>query len=186
MKKFLLLMVMGLVLLASNALATTVIIDTVGAEATDFFSVSDDPLVTGNFYIANPIVTSYNPISHIYRFDVSNAVNFGVGLNSSPIITTIANVVLELYGLKNYTTELFQYNYDRLDWDSLVSGSSYSKIISGGLYEIVVTGIYDGVLGSSYTLGLNVTKPAVPIPGAALLLGSALLGLVGFRRTRTV
>lgn len=32
----------------------------------------------------------------------------------------------------------------------------------------------------------NVSLKAVPIPGAAFLLGSALLGVVGIRRTRTV
>jgi hypothetical protein len=43
--------------------------------------------------------------------------------------------------------------------------------------------------GSSNSLGGlidNVSLRAVPIPGAAVLLGSALLGLVGLRRTRLV
>lgn len=65
-------------------------------------------------------------------------------------------------------------------------GKSYSFYdLAAGTYFFLVSG-KTGVDGGEYFGKLSATPVPVPIPGAALLLGSALLGVVGIRRTRTV
>jgi hypothetical protein len=53
----------------------------------------------------------------------------------------------------------------------------YFNMIAGKTYELLVTGVANSQ-GGTY----SVTVAAVPLPGAALLFGSALLGMAGLRR----
>ncbi len=56
---------------------------------------------------------------------------------------------------------------------------------SPGTYTFNVTGeLTIGVTGGSYNVGLTETVAPVPIPPAALLFGSALIGLAGLRRKK--
>lgn len=58
-----------------------------------------------------------------------------------------------------------------------------TQMLLKGMY---IFGFNDDYPGDGDYDDLLFSAKAVPIPGAAILLGSALLGLVGFRRTRTV
>jgi len=59
----------------------------------------------------------------------------------------------------------------------------YSVIEGQGLTSILLKGYKDCF--SDYALaGLEIAPSAVPVPGAAILFGSALLGLFGFKRRR--
>ncbi|KAF5045811.1 hypothetical protein DSECCO2_477340 [anaerobic digester metagenome] len=60
---------------------------------------------------------------------------------------------------------------------------SFTANLLAGSYYLLASGMVTTQGGGAYTLSLS---SAVPIPGAALLLGSALLGVVGIRRTRIV
>ena len=58
----------------------------------------------------------------------------------------------------------------------------FTNLNSDQVIHVNTNGISDG-----FDLAFHAfPKSPVPIPGAALLLGSAMLGLVGFRRARTV
>ncbi len=58
--------------------------------------------------------------------------------------------------------------------------------LSTGTYNIILSGNTSGLLGGLYSIELNATPTAapVPIPPAALLFGSALIGLAGLRRKK--
>ncbi|GMR16443.1 MAG: hypothetical protein BMS9Abin31_0778 [Gammaproteobacteria bacterium] len=88
-----------------------------------------------------------------------------------------------------------------LDWSkrtgeiAVIDGLFYSgpNPLAGGYYATGITGqgitsiVFSGYLDrfSDYALaGIDISP--VPIPGAAILFGSALLGFFGFKRRRTV
>ena len=66
--------------------------------------------------------------------------------------------------------------------DNLLAGGFYATGFTGqGITQLIFSGDYD--LFSDYAVaGIEVS--AVPIPGAAILFGSALLGFFGFKRRR--
>jgi len=60
----------------------------------------------------------------------------------------------------------------------------YTAVEGGGLTSILLKGYRDCF--SDFALaGLEIAPSPVPIPGAAILFGSALLGFFGFKRRRT-
>jgi hypothetical protein len=70
-------------------------------------------------------------------------------------------------------------------WESLsVANLGTTGIeLAAGVYQLIVTGTTSGLLGGNYTGNAGLSP--VPIPGAIVLFGSGLLGLVGFARRRT-
>lgn len=68
--------------------------------------------------------------------------------------------------------------------DNLLAGGFYATGFTGqGITQLIFSGDYD--LFSDYAVaGIEVS--AVPVPGAAILFGSALLGFFGFKRRRAV
>ena len=70
------------------------------------------------------------------------------------------------------------------------AGSNDSFVFTGSLlndtYNISVAGLASGNAGGLYSAALNATPTAapVPVPPAALLFGSALVGLAGLKRKK--
>ncbi|HEB70097.1 MAG TPA: hypothetical protein ENI88_10845 [Desulfobulbus sp.] len=65
------------------------------------------------------------------------------------------------------------------------SGDAWSiQAFSPGTYSFNVAGTISGGTGGSYNVGLTETVAPVPIPPAALLFGSALIGLAGLKRKK--
>ncbi len=58
----------------------------------------------------------------------------------------------------------------------------FDGTLSPGSYNITISGLTSGSWGGSYKIELNAAP--VPIPPAALLFGSALIGLAGLRRRK--
>lgn len=76
------------------------------------------------------------------------------------------------------TTQIFQFYKNDLQ-------ELFSKFSTDGYFALAfteTTGGVDSFKLHSASLNIYGTPPAVPIPGAALLLGPVLLGLVGIRR----
>ena len=68
--------------------------------------------------------------------------------------------------------------------DNLLAGGFYATGFTGkNIYSLLFTGNIDSF--SDYALaGIDVELSPVPVPGAAILFGSALLGFFGFKRRR--
>lgn len=74
-------------------------------------------------------------------------------------------------------------NYAYLAVSDLVGGFYNTDFSGQGISSIIFSGNLDGF--SDYALaGIKISP--VPLPGAAILFGSALLGFFGFKRRRAV
>lgn len=62
--------------------------------------------------------------------------------------------------------------------------SAFDPNLLAGSYHAVVTGTVTGSKGGSYSFSLYAVPQPVPVPAAAWLLGSGLIGLVGVARRR--
>lgn len=87
------------------------------------------------------------------------------------IVFDIANLVLT----DNNGNELFSQ-------DDFTLGVFTFGLLPAGAYTFNIAGNVAGTGGGAYQLGLN----AVPLPAAAWLFGSALLGFVGYSARRKV
>lgn len=66
-----------------------------------------------------------------------------------------------------------------------VSGQSVTNIsIAAGNYHAQVTGNTNGMSGGAYSVSMVAYPAAVPVPAAAWLLGSGLIGLVAVARRK--
>lgn len=128
--------------------------------------------------------------------------NFTIATNSD-VVTSVQNSALKAkVGFKrnitSLTMALFNTNGtlsnlldDTQIGSSLASGdSSFDTLVSGNYYA-KVTGNATGTQGGSYTVQMAadtiitpVVTTVVPVPAAAWLLGSGLLGLVGVARRK--
>ncbi len=134
-----------------------------------------------------------NPFAGDYYDEVS----VDPGMFVHEYIFTIGNSDVETFAefwnvTKRTTGEVFRdidnFSFSIFSDDGLVVAKDgneyldYNNYFSAGTYSLFVSGTAVGTKGGIYAASIN----AVPIPGAALLLGSALIGLVGVRRRKTV
>jgi len=129
-------------------------------------------VVNGNF--ENPVAPSgeNNPMAFIGQFSV-NGFEY---LSSDQTIWSINNVNPTSYGLLSDPTTI---------WYSTRDGYNSLKNFIDDAAQWIGFGAYPGSTSSMIVSATFTTAP-VPIPGAALLLGSAILGLVGIRRRQLV
>lgn len=128
--------------------------------------------------------------------------NFTIAVNSD-VVTSVQNSALKAsVGFKRniagLTMALFNTNGtlgnmldDTQIGSSLVSGDSSFDTLASGNYYAKVTGNATGTQGGSYIVQMAadaiitpVVTTVVPVPAAAWLLGSGLLGLAGVARRK--
>lgn len=164
MKKVLLLVV-GLGLLWTNAFA--------------FDPAVDTPTLSKTLAVApnTPVPFSETGIQsdfyHKYTFTLPES-SFSISAVSLqfPRMSQISDFSAYLYKADDLT-KIFE-----VTGDSLIE----KKVdLLAGEYFLALTGTAAGLMGGSYTGLLAATNP-VPLPGAALFLGAGVLGLIGLRR----
>lgn len=143
-------------------------------------NVNMGSLEVGKTYSATALVSGVDEFTHNYTFTVGAPFSFGLGLSNNEITLTNPYVSVVLYDLASYSAEL---------WDAagrIASGMSFvtNTLTASTTYTLKIIGDPNGLVGGSYTFGATVNP--VPVPGAVLLFGSGLLGLVGLRRRQIV
>lgn len=134
---------------------------------------------------------------HFTGWGFSDDVNNEAQINRGRLSTGIASITFDAnqYCLMSIDYALFgKFSYEAKNSNGNVIGSAnfislddfsigtidFSSLAGLSLLTFTATST-----GSQLFID-NVALSQVPVPGAAILLGSALLGLVGIRRTRTV
>ncbi len=119
----------------------------------------------------------------VYRFTLPDnyiaspsATNSYISL-SGTVIGKITKFAAELAGTKLKYADDTANNTQRLD-------GLFTNLKGGEEYELVITGIGSDDGHSSYGLSFTVAGIQTPIPAAAWLFGSALIGLAGVKRRK--
>ncbi|MDT4331835.1 hypothetical protein ACQE3E_12120 [Methylomonas sp. MED-D] len=129
-------------------------------------------LATG--YSAYPDVFSETPILEIHGYSGDGIITYDDLLQDNLILTTggINNLGLYIFDVTNYVADLVASNqsYAGFAFKDIVMNSSVSFYTPDGMSNVLAVNGY-----TEYV-------PEVPLPSAALLFGSGMLGLLGFAR----
>lgn len=157
----------------ANTISTTVLVDN---------SPSSDTVQYVNFYVTNAgefdisaNSTFFNGLTdpYIYLFSSPvNAGNFIASNDDANFLTRNARIDDIDLGIGSYVVALSAYNFT---FSEALNG--YNASVTNGTegWAEVIIASHDGT--ASFT-----TPSAVPVPAAAWLFGSALMGFAGFRR----
>ena len=124
-------------------------------------------------------VGSSNPDEITQNSTQSITVSFADAVDVNDIL------LLDLFSSEN-TGERAVINGTQYFGDNILDGGFYATGFTGtNIFSLMFTGNIDSF--SDYALaGIDVELSPVPVPGAAILFGSALLGFFGFKRRRAV
>ena len=122
-------------------------------------------------------VGSSNPDEITQNSTQSITVTFAEAVNVNDIL------LLDLFSSEQ-SGERAVINGEQYYGDNLLAGGFYATGFTGNnIYSLLFTGNIDSF--SDYALaGIDVELSPVPVPGAAILFGSALLGFFGFKRRK--
>lgn len=172
MKKVLCVMVVGLMLVASNAFAANYYVG---------------PLSIGVPYVS-AIISHKGKFTDNFEFSLANSV---LAAGATSIEIKIGHPTNFTYlDITGFTATLYQGTVaSRGQQVGVYTNTSdnisfYLNNLSIGSYFLEISGSGVGANGGNYYASLA-TAP-VPLPGAALFLGAGLLGLVGLRRREQV
>lgn len=157
----------------ANTISTTVLVD--NSPASDSVQYVDFSVTTGGRFDISANSTWFNGLSdpYIYLFaSPLNAGNFIAKNDDANIFTTNARISDVDLAVGTYVVALSTYNF------------TFAEALSG--YNADVTNRTEGwaevIISSNRGVASFTTPSAVPVPAAAWLFGSALLGFAGFRR----
>ena len=159
--------------------------------------VYDDQLIpsagTGyvNVYFDNTSAGGFPDVASIPA-----ATLFTINLGTTPLTFTFADANLEIYSYPQYHDAAIQYyngNFNGFFFqtDFMFLGNEYRFDVQGRTWNIqqLVSGVptfsnlVSGYLNSGLTNQQPYTPANVPEPSTLLILGTGLIGLIGFRRT---
>ncbi len=141
----------------------------------------DADLILGQTHTYNHLITNTadlsGPFADTGTFTLTDAGSINVSLGDSELTAGFINIlnVSQFSVTDPLNTQLFSTG-NLVDSHFILSG------LSAGTYTLQFTGDAEGVFGGAY----DVTVSAVPLPAAAWLFGSALLGFVTFSARRNV
>lgn len=126
----------------------------------------------------------------------------GIGINNDEISQSSTQSITISFAEAVNVSNIFLldlFGVEKTGEIAVIDGNAYHALIkNGGIGGFFATGYsVDGIMSivlsgyadyfSDYALAaIDVEISAVPVPGAAILFGSALLGFFGFKRRRTV
>jgi len=122
----------------------------------------------------------------------SDTYNFTIG-SLSDMAASVTNYrlpigTIDVLDISGLNMSIFNEANDLLTSSS--SGFSVFGTVPAGAYHALVTGNGHGASGGAYIISLAtssvLTPTAVPVPAAAWLLGSGLIGLVGVARCKAL
>jgi hypothetical protein len=127
-----------------------------------------------------------------YVFTITDAVTNSITSTIDLGSLQVSNLQVRLYSLVGNTVPTLGLPAGTVysAWSTGISGPGFSgtyavipeTVLGAGTYVLEVRGNATGATGGSYSGVLNLTP--VPLPGAVWLLGSGLLGFLGFARRR--
>ena len=151
--------------LSSTALASTYTID-----------IPVDQLLSP--YV-NFAMTPVGSFSDTYNFTISSQ-SYGAASTTNHQLTFGPVKILDIAGLNMN----IYYEGTTLLSSSGSGVSVFNANVLPGSYHAVITGTSTGLSGGTYIMSMAATPAPVPVPAAAWLLGSGLIGLVAVARRK--
>jgi hypothetical protein len=141
----------------------------------------DADLILEQTFTYNHLVTNTadlsGPFADTGTFTLTNLGSINVSIRDSELSAGF----IELLNVSQFSVQA-PLNTGLFSTGNLVDASFVLPGLSAGTYTLQFTGDADGVFGGAY----DVTVSAVPLPTAAWLFGSALLGFVTYSARRNV
>jgi hypothetical protein len=164
----------ALVFLAATTLSST------ASAAAVTYSVTDilDP-VDQVFFFDNP-TTPAGFFNDTYNFTLSTLSNTSAAVTNHKL-TFGTKKIQDIVGIK---MDIFNSDYSILLSSSGDNVSVDGTNVAAGSYHAVITGFGSGTKGGAYQMSIYAEPTAVPVPAAAWLLGSGLIGLVAVARRK--
>lgn len=154
--------------LSGTALAASISVGT---------AVNITPYISGQFGL-----TGY--FTQTYDFNISAlSVTVDTVTNHYSAQTIYGNMYTFL-NITGLNLSVYNSTYSQLLSSTGDGVSAFGLNVAPGAYHAVVSGTGTGIAGGSYTLSLAAILQPVPVPAAAWLLGSGLVGMVAVARRK--